>query len=151
MKILVFSDSHHCRWEMLDAITAEQPDMILHLGDLMTDAQDIKSVHPTIPLVCVPGNCDGWTTEPAQKLITVASKKLLLSHGHLWGVKSGYDTAIFHGHKAGADIVLFGHTHQAHCQKLDDGMWVLNPGASRSSYSCISIEYDTIRCDITNV
>ena len=36
--------------------------------------------------------------------------------------------------KSGVDILLFGHTHRACCQQLEDGLWVMNPGASRTSY-----------------
>ena len=99
----------------------------------------------------VPGNCDGWTTEPAKKLITLQGKTILLSHGHLWRVKGSYDAAIADAHKAGADILLFGHTHRAYCQRLEDGLWVMNPGTSRSSYGTILIEGGEIQCSLTRL
>lgn len=99
----------------------------------------------------VPGNCDGWTTVPAKKLITLQGKRILLSHGHLWRVKGGYDAAIADAHKAGADILLFGHTHRAYCQRMEDGLWVMNPGASRSSYGTILLDHGTIQCSLTRL
>jgi len=53
--------------------------------------------------------------------------------------------------KAGADILLFGHTHRAYCQQLEDGLWVMNPGTSRSSYGTILIEGGEIQCSLTRL
>ena len=99
----------------------------------------------------VPGNCDGWTTAPAIKRITLQGRDILLSHGHLWGVKGGYDKAIGEARKSGVDILLFGHTHRAYCQQLEDGLWVMNPGASRTSYGTILLEGDSISCTLTKL
>ena len=99
----------------------------------------------------VPGNCDGWTTVPSVKQITLQGRSILLSHGHLWGVKSGYEAAIAQARSAGADILLFGHTHQPLCQQLEDGLWVLNPGPSRSSYGTILLEEGLPCCTLTRL
>ena len=96
----------------------------------------------------VPGNCDGWTMDPLKKQITLAGKRILLSHGHLWGVKKGYEAAVADARAVGADILLFGHTHRALCQQLEDGLWMMNPGASRASYGLIRIEQGQIHCSI---
>ena len=78
----------------------------------------------------------------------LGGKSILLSHGHLWGVKSGYDRAIAQARAVGADILLFGHTHQALCCQLEDGLWMLNPGSSRSTYGLITLEEGTISCSV---
>mgnify|MGYP000478226278 CR=1 FL=1 len=103
MKILVFSDSHRSRGDMIEAIDEQQPDQVIHLGDLITDAEELTYVYPRLPICMVPGNCDGWTTEPVKKLITLQGKTILLSHGHLWRVKGSYDAAIADARKAGAE------------------------------------------------
>lgn len=146
MKILVFSDSHRSLSGMYNAIDAHQPDQVIHLGDLQRDAEEVARVYPRLPICMVPGNCDGWTTDPVKRQITLAGKKILLSHGHLWGVKSGYDAAIADARASGADILLFGHTHRALCQQLEDGLWMMNPGTSRSSYGLILIQDGQIQC-----
>ncbi|MDY3905432.1 MAG: YfcE family phosphodiesterase [Lawsonibacter sp.] len=148
MKILVFSDSHRSRGGMLDAIDAHRPDQVIHLGDLQSDAEELTYVYPKLPICMVPGNCDGWTMDPLKKQITLAGKRILLSHGHLWGVKKGYEAAVADARAVGADILLFGHTHRALCQQLEDGLWMMNPGASRSSYGLIRIEQGQIHCSI---
>lgn len=148
MKILVFSDSHRSRGGMLNAIDAHDPDQVIHLGDLQEDAEELSYVYPKLPICMVPGNCDGWTMQPLKKQITLAGKQILLSHGHLWGVKRSYDAAIADARAAGADILLFGHTHVALCKQLEDGLWVMNPGASRASYGLILIEDGQISCSV---
>ena len=148
MKILVFSDSHRARGGMLDAIDAHRPDQVIHLGDLQSDAEELTYVYPKLPICMVPGNCDGWTMDPLKKQITLAGKRILLSHGHLWGVKKGYEAAVADARAVGADILLFGHTHRALCQQLEDGLWMMNPGASRTSYGLIRIEQGQIHCSI---
>ena len=148
MKILIFSDSHRSRAGMLDAIDAHSPDQVIHLGDLQEDAEELTYVYPRIPVCMVPGNCDGWTMDPLKKQITLAGKRILLSHGHLWGVKKGYEAAVADARAVGADILLFGHTHRALCQQLEDGLWMMNPGASRTSYGLIRIEQGQIHCSI---
>ncbi len=148
MKILVFSDSHRARGEMYRAIDANLPDQVIHLGDLQEDAEELTYVYPKLPICMVPGNCDGWTTAPLKKLITLEGKRLLLSHGHLWGVKSGLEAATADARACGADILLFGHTHRPLCRQLDDGLWMLNPGTSRSHYGLIILEKGGIQCTI---
>ena len=133
---------------MLDAIDAHRPDQVIHLGDLQSDAEELTYVYPKLPICMVPGNCDGWTMDPLKKQITLAGKRILLSHGHLWGVKKGYEAAVADARAVGADILLFGHTHRALCQQLEDGLWMMNPGASRTSYGLIRIEQGKIHCYI---
>ncbi len=148
MKILVLSDSHRSMAGIYNAIDTQQPDHVIHLGDLMEDAEYASMVYPTLPICKVPGNCDGWTSVEAIKQITLGGKSILLSHGHLWGVKSGYDRAFAQARAVGADILLFGHTHQALCCQLEDGLWVLNPGSSRSTYGLITLDEEGISCSI---
>ncbi|MBS6533759.1 MAG: YfcE family phosphodiesterase [Oscillospiraceae bacterium] len=151
MKILVFSDSHRSWSGMIQAIDEQQPDQVIHLGDLISDAEEMSYLYPKLPICMVSGNCDGWTTVPAIKQITLQGHSILLSHGHLWGVKSGYDAAVAQARAAEADILLFGHTHQPLCQQLEDGLWVLNPGPSRSSCGVILLEDGLIRCTLTRL
>ena len=151
MNILVFSDSHRYVSGMYCAIEAHHPDQIIHLGDHQEDAEEVAAVYPTLPFCMVPGNCDGWTTEPLKKRITCDGVSILLSHGHLWHVKQGYELAISDARNSGADILLFGHTHVAVCKQLEDGLWMMNPGSCRSTYGLITLEHGTIQCSIHNL
>lgn len=131
---------------MYDAIDAHSPQQVIHLGDMLRDAEEVSYAYDTLPICMVPGNCDGWTTVPAIRSFILAGKRFLLSHGHLWGVKGSYDKAIAAARNAGADILLFGHTHVPYCQQMEDGLWVMNPGSARSSYGVITIENGNIDC-----
>lgn len=148
MKILVFSDSHRSLSGMYSAIDFHRPDQVIHLGDLQRDAEEVARAYPQLPFCTVPGNCDGWTNDRLKKLIELAGRRVLLSHGHLWHVKSGLAAALGDAKAAQADILLFGHTHQSLCRRLEDGLWVMNPGASRSSFGLILIENGAIQCSV---
>lgn len=151
MKILVFSDSHRSLSGMLDAVEQESPDLVLHLGDLLCDAEELSYAYPQQRMVSVPGNCDGWTTAPAIKRIQEEGHTILLSHGHLWHVKQGYHLAMLEARKAGADILLFGHTHQPYCQQQEDGLWVMNPGPAHRSYGRITLTETSILCELAQM
>ena len=152
MKILVFSDSHRSLSGMYAAIDLHRPQQVIHLGDIMSDAEEVAEHYPKLPFCLVPGNCDGWgVAVPVKKQINLAGKSILLSHGHRWGVKSGYDTAIADARAVGADILLFGHTHIPLCRQLEDGLWMMNPGPARSSYGVIEIEDGVVSCALYQV
>lgn len=149
MKILVFSDSHRSLSGMYAAIDLHRPQQVIHLGDMISDAEEVAEHYPKLPFCMVPGNCDGWMISvPLKKQITLEGKSILLSHGHRWEVKSGYSLAIADARAVGADILLFGHTHNPLCEQLEDGLWMMNPGAARSSYGLIEIEDGTISCSL---
>ena len=118
----------------------------------MADAEEVAEHYPKLPFCLVPGNCDGWgAAVPVKKQINLAGKSILLSHGHRWGVKSGYATAIADARAVGADILLFGHTHIPLCRQLEDGLWMMNPGPARSSYGLIEIEDGVVSCALYQV
>lgn len=149
-RIFVFSDSHRYVRNMYAAMEDGKPVLVLHLGDMLRDAEELSYAYPQQSIVMVPGNCDGWTTQPLQKLLDIQGKKLLLSHGHIWQVKSGCETALAAARQQGADLVLFGHTHRAYCVQEPDGLWVLNPGAARDSYGVVTIDGSGMRCEIVS-
>ena len=150
MKLLVFSDSHRSLRGMRQALELEAPDYVIHLGDLEEDAVLLSQEYPQLAVASVPGNCDGWPTQPLQKLLTYGGVRILLSHGHIWNVKGGYGGALAAGRRSGAHIVLFGHTHVPYCQPQEDGLWLLNPGSIRDSgsYGVVSIDGTSFSCQL---
>ncbi len=133
---------------MYRAIDAHRPDQVIHLGDLQRDAEEVAEHYPQIPCCTVPGNCDGWTTDPLKKQIVLGGWLFLLSHGHTGYVKRGYAAALAEARNVRADVLLFGHTHRAYCQRFPDGLWALNPGASRTSYGLIELKGGELTCSI---
>lgn len=129
MKLLIFSDSHGNVANMEDVVRLERPDQIIHLGDLVRDAQALQEKFPDIPLAFVPGNCDGRRPDlPEERIFTLEGCKLLMTHGHTYQVKMGAWAAIRSARAAGAAMLCFGHTHEPVCE-FQQGMWVVNPGS----------------------
>lgn len=155
MKLLIFSDSHGELASMLEIVEKEQPDEVFHLGDHLKDAQALSYAFPELPVVMVPGNCDGWTGVPDRLLEERAGVRILLAHGHQWRVKSGPEQAIAAAQAAGANVLLYGHTHRGVCRRVG-GLWVLNPGTvggrwEAPSYGRLNLEAGEISCQTVAV
>ena len=118
MTLLVLSDSHGRPDLIEEAIRRVRPDGILFAGDGL---RDLSRVEIPCPLWAVAGNCD-WLTTPLvinggvfepqnEELITVEGVRILLMHGHKYGVKGGLGQAVAHAMQKDADVLIFGHTH----------------------------------------
>lgn len=128
MKILVFSDSHGRVGAMLDAVEAERPDAIFHLGDLADDGQQVHFAYPDIPFYAVEGNCDRFSRGDFEGVARLNGKTIFYLHGHTQGVKTNTDRAVLKAFDLGADVLLYGHTHRFDVQRVDT-LLVVNPGA----------------------
>ena len=118
MTLLVLSDSHGRPDLIEEAIRRVRPDGILFAGDGL---RDLSRVELPCPLWAVSGNCD-WLSAPliisgsafepqTEELVTVEGIRILLTHGHKYGVKSGPTAAAYRALELGADILVYGHTH----------------------------------------
>ena len=136
MEFLIFSDSHGKRKYIAEAVKRQvrKPDAILYLGDGLSDIGDRWE---DIPVIRVRGNCD-WhvPAEPVRDLETLSFEghRLLLTHGHLYGAKSGVGGLLRAAKENGADLVLFGHTHRQELLTFpDEGtekpIYLFNPGS----------------------
>ena len=52
---------------MLAAIEEQKPDMVLHLGDYVRDAEAIAAYFPALDLRYVRGNCDAYSHSDAEE------------------------------------------------------------------------------------
>jgi len=129
MQLLVFSDSHNHIAPMAAKVRSVKPDLILHLGDYASDARSLADTFPHIPLRAVRGNCDFGSRAPLLEEVLIADKRIVMAHGHRYEVKSDYGPLYHMGREAGADILLFGHTHIPHYEQVG-AMHVLNPGSA---------------------
>ena len=64
LKILVLSDSHRAIGAMYDAAILEDPDAIMHLGDHVSDAEELSYALDLIDFYMVKGNCDFGAQDP---------------------------------------------------------------------------------------
>ncbi|MCL2828746.1 MAG: YfcE family phosphodiesterase [Oscillospiraceae bacterium] len=129
MNILVFSDSHGNTAPMIEAIRRETPDLILHLGDHDRDTQALTTEFPPIPFRVVRGNCDLGSRNPVLDTFELQGQRIVMTHGHVQNVKFGYAALLDMGYGAGADILLFGHTHVPYYE-IAANMHVINPGSA---------------------
>ena len=144
MDILVLSDSHGAIAPMERAVELTEPDLILHLGDCWRDAERLRDRFPDIPLEQVPGNCDFLRPiEPAERLLEIRGKRILLCHGHTYGVKQSLLTAGYAAEERQLDLFLFGHTHRPLVDRRGRTLF-LNPGSigasSRPSYGVVTVQ-----------
>lgn len=143
MHIVVISDSHGKRSNIEEAIKRQidKPAAIIFLGDGLRDM--IYAEIGDIPLYCVKGNCDfGLFSDgdiPSEQIIYLGGKRIFITHGHHYGVKSTLTPLISEAASRDADIVLFGHTHEA-CEgtvgienslglKIEKPICIMNPGS----------------------
>lgn len=134
MKLVVFSDSHHRNsTDMLAIIEEEQPDAVLHLGDVVEDAENIRAVFPQLQLFQVCGNND-WTSEFPDNLVVCAEEsRIFITHGHLHGVRRNTRGLVAAAKKSNCNAALYGHTHRAEVHE-EDGILVANPGSMSMPY-----------------
>jgi len=138
LKILVMSDSHGNINNMFDAVDLESPDWVLHLGDNDRDCNDFELLYPDIVLRSVRGNCDRSSGELETDEFVLDGKRFLMTHGHLYGVKTGKSKIISAAKSRGVDVLLFGHTHIPY-YALVDGMTVINPGSIGAGGKCYAV------------
>jgi len=150
MKILVVSDSHGNTVHVLEAIALETPKLILHLGDHDRDCHDVEFHYPDIPLRSVRGNCDVASAGLDIDEFVHNEKRFLMTHGHLFSVKTGKNRLMHFATDRGANVLLFGHTH-IQFNSVVDNVLVVNPGsigAKSKNYATLIIEGSAISCEL---
>ena len=133
MKILVLSDSHGNVSNMIQAVKKEMPRMVLHLGDCWRDGERLHDYFPDLPFEQVPGNCDFRSSQAQEKLLFLEDTRMLICHGHTYGVKQSLMAAGLAAEEKNLDLFLFGHTHEPMVDKRGKTLF-LNPGSIGSSY-----------------
>ena len=123
MKILCFSDSHgsfDAVGEMLKKHRDAQA--VFFLGDGLTDAEYYAASDTERAWIAVRGNCD-FIGRDVPELCTesIGPCCIFMTHGHRFGVKSSVESAAIAAAQAGADILLYGHTHQPLHRTLPEG------------------------------
>lgn len=134
----------------MDAI---QPDAVMHLGDMVRDADVLSAEYPGVPFYQVAGNCDSgrvMADYPEARVENISGARIYMTHGHRQGVKTFLGKLVADGLQCNADIILYGHTHCPDCRRMEDGRWVMNPGSTGygASAGIIEISEKKITCSI---
>ena len=146
MKVLVFSDSHGAIHGMEDAL-ALHPDAghVLFLGDGVRAAEELAYLYPERQFHLLAGNCDFSSQQPSEALWVLNGVRIFACHGHTLRVKYGLEPAIRRARDEKAQVLLFGHTHEAYSE-YRDGLYILNPGSiaqprasSRKQYGLLEL------------
>jgi putative phosphoesterase len=127
MKLAILSDTHGnypLAVKVLESLG--QLDYIIHLGDTTDDAEMIELALGR-ELIKLSGNCDTSKKYPELIITTIAGKKVLLSHGDQFMVKSGLNLIQQRVKQEKADVVLYGHTHRPAILSIEDVLFI-NPG-----------------------
>lgn len=142
MRILVVSDTHGDMRTLMKAVNAQPSvEIIVHCGDGDEQVQYLKDTIKDKMIIGVRGNCDWCSSLPSKEIISVCGKRIFITHGHLYNAKVGLYNIMCAAREEKADILLFGHTHNA-MTYYEDGLYVMNPGSCSgymASYGYIDI------------
>ena len=124
------SDSHGNDSSLRRAILAQpKAEVVIHLGDGRGRASPGKA---ELPGKDVSGGGGATATLalpcPLPEISRRRAVKIFYTHGHLYGVKSGLYTFACAARERGAQVALYGHTHNA-LTDYEDGLYIMNPGS----------------------
>lgn len=158
IRAAVFSDSHgyvEAMEELYHRMVGI--DLIFFLGDMSADIDRFKRklelAGDGTPVYHVRGNNDILSREPDYLVVPMEDRKVFLTHGHLYRVRTGTDALCRAALSMGCDTALYGHTHSRYCS-FDRGVFVLNPGAvsgsvpgMRKTAAVLTVEGNRIRSE----
>jgi putative phosphoesterase len=153
MRVGVVSDTHGSYFLLQKALEAMGGiDLLIHAGDGADEMKRLLSEHP-VRCEQVAGNCDAAPYLPTQTRFDLAGYRVFLTHGHLFGVKSGLLRIAAKGLEEEAKVVVFGHTHEPTREEYR-GVLLFNPGSLSSkaygspSYGLLELDKDGIKAEI---
>lgn len=142
MRILVVSDTHGDLRTLLKVVNSHPTaEVIIHCGDGDEQVQYLKNNYKDKMIVGVRGNCDWCSQLPSKEILRICGKTIFITHGHLYNAKGTLYPLMCAAREEKADILLFGHTHNA-MTYYEDGLHMLNPGSCHgymASYGFIDI------------
>ena len=128
MKALIVSDTHGSHRNLERVIEKEQPlDLLIHLGDVEGGEDYIEAI-ADCPVHVVAGNNDFFSDLPREDEILLEGHKIMVTHGHNYGVSMDLYGVSEEAAARGCEIVCFGHTHKPVVEKKN-GVLVINPGS----------------------
>lgn len=152
MKFLIVSDTHGAEYKLIRLLTKHKDiEAVFFLGDGISDAEFVSEKNNTVAWFAVRGNCDTvpfFRGAPIEKVgsVTLCGKKIVYTHGDLYGAKCGDGGLISLAKNSGCDIVLYGHTHTPRLSYID-GLYLFNPGALgsyASSYGLLTLDGENV-------
>lgn len=128
MRLGVISDTHGKLRPEVFAVFAEV-DHILHAGDVGPE-ELLVELEAVAPVTAVYGNTDGFPLRsrlPKVARVELDGFDIVVTHGDQFGSPTpGRLVREF----PGAEIIVYGHTHDARLELVDKTVTVMNPGAA---------------------
>ena len=128
--ILVLSDTHGYIKAVTDLIDNYKNLVthVIHLGDNSNDMIRFKHTNPHLNFYDASGVNDPSSAQGIEQVIEIAGKKIFITHGHNYGVKTGLENIIYKAREIKVDACFFGHTH-VQTSFTESGITFLNPGS----------------------
>lgn len=139
-KYVILSDTHGNKEGVEKLLSSVKHDGVFFAGD---GVEDFENYYKDIYMVR--GNCDFFSKLGTIIVKDICNTKVIITHGHLYGAKSGMGGLISLAKEYGADVVIFGHTHMSYYEIID-GITFVNPGSfkksifSKSTYATIDFD-----------
>ena len=158
MKILIVSDTHGVHRNYDKVMEREgKIDMLLHMGDVEGGELYLENT-AGCPVYMVAGNCDFYSVLPDDEEVQIGDYKIFMTHGNRYYVSMGTERLKQEAMKRGAQIAMYGHTHQPDID-LDDDVMVVNPGSlsfprqdgRRASYIIMHIDEENVDFELKYV
>ncbi len=139
MHYLIFSDTHGRSDVIMSVIERciSGLDGVIFLGDNYRDIEPAMDMYPNLTFHAVAGNCDFGAkyleADYQEKMLVLDKTRVLILHGHTRSVKFYLGELEAYARRAGADIAMFGHTHERVLEYRDLGskpLWLFNPGSA---------------------
>lgn len=128
MKILIVSDTHRKNENYLKIVeNLGALDMVIHLGDVEGSEYIIQKA-VSCPVEMVAGNNDFFSSLPSEKTFQIGDYHVMITHGHRYYIGMGNEMLKKEAVAAGADIVMYGHTHRPVIDISND-IIAINPGS----------------------
>lgn len=147
---LVFSDIHgdYDSLVKMKKIASEN-DGAFFAGDGLSSLSNFA----TKEFYAVKGNCDLFGEE--EKVVEINGVKILLTHGHNFGVKQSYLRLFMRAKELECSVVIFGHTHLATVFEKE-GVLFVNPGtcsyhANQKTYAILIISKGKAQAYLNNI
>lgn len=128
MRLFVLSDTHGKIDKAVEIYkTLKDIDLIVHLGDLSSDAKKLES-QLGVSVLGVKGNMDGSFSTKGYQILETDFGKIFIAHGHMENVKDSPQNLLYKAESLGCKGAFYGHTHVPVFEEVG-GMYLLNPGS----------------------
>ncbi|MDO4765292.1 MAG: metallophosphoesterase [Eubacteriales bacterium] len=128
MKLALISDTHGYCKGLSEQIKKQGVDYILHMGDGVHEAYQIRR-ETGLPTFVVKGNNDFTEDEKNDLFFVLEGIPIWMTHGHRYSVRYSRDSLLETALQKNAKIVLYGHTHVFNDEEIA-GIRFINPGST---------------------